>query len=112
MHPDAFRENRNARVIRVGWGETVSWAFVPNPLPPPLTYDAALLPRLADKLFESRLVTIPRAKDYVNVTDRSAHGIVEKLVQANILPPLGSGKYGRKFIAPEIFLIIGAEERE
>jgi len=73
--------------------------------------NSALLFRLADKLFESPLVTIPLAKDYLNVTYLSAQRIVDKLVQANILQPLDpEKKYGRMFIAREIFQVVGAEE--
>jgi Fic family protein len=73
--------------------------------------NSALLFRLADKLFESPLVTIPLAKDYLNVTYVSAQRIVDKLVQANILQPLDpEKKYGRMFIAREIFQVVGAEE--
>jgi len=35
-------------VIRVGQGQTAYWAFVPNPLPPPLTFDAALIRSLSE----------------------------------------------------------------
>jgi Fic family protein len=74
---------------------------------------SALLLRLADKLFESPLVTIPLAKDYLNVTYVRAQRIVDKLVQANILQPLDTEKKdGRKFIAREIFQVIGEKEVE
>jgi len=48
MTPDAFTVHSSGRVIRVGQGQTVYWAFVPNPLPPPLTFDAALIRSLSE----------------------------------------------------------------
>ena len=48
MTPDAFTVHSSGRVIRVGQGQTAYWAFVPNPLPPPLTFDAALIRALSE----------------------------------------------------------------
>ena len=48
MTPDAFTVHSSGRVIRVGQGQTAYWAFVPNPLPPPLTFDAALIRSLSE----------------------------------------------------------------
>ena len=48
MIPDAFTVHSSGRVIRVGQGQTAYWAFVPNPLPPPLTFDAALIRSLSE----------------------------------------------------------------
>jgi len=48
MNPDEFRTSPSGRVIRVGQGETAYWAFVPNPLPPPLTFDSVLIRLLSD----------------------------------------------------------------
>ena len=74
--------------------------------------NSALLIRLADKLFESPVLTIPRAEDYLKVTYRSAQRIVAKLVQASILQPLDPEKrYDKSFEATEIFQVIGAEGR-
>jgi hypothetical protein len=48
MTPDAFTVHSSGRVIRVGQGQTAYWAFVPNPLPPPLTFAAALIRSLSE----------------------------------------------------------------
>ena len=48
MTPDAFTVHSSGRVIRVGQGQTAYWAFVPNPLPPPLTLDTALIRSLSE----------------------------------------------------------------
>jgi len=48
MNPDDFRTSTSGRVIRVGQGQSAYWAFVPNPLPPPLTLDTALIRWLSE----------------------------------------------------------------
>jgi Fic family protein len=48
MNPDKFRNSPSGRVIQVGQGETAYWSFVPNPLPPALTFDSALIRLLSD----------------------------------------------------------------
>lgn len=48
MNPDKFRDSPSGRVIQVGQGETAYWSFVPNPLPPTLTFDSALIRLLSD----------------------------------------------------------------
>lgn len=73
---------------------------------------SALLLRLADRLFESPVMTIPQAKEYLQITYPSAQRNVEKLVAAKILRPLGSAAYGKTFIAEEIFRIISGKDTE
>lgn len=73
---------------------------------------SALLLRLADRLFESPVMTIPQAKDYLEITYPSAQKNVEKLVAAKILRPLGDAAYGKTFIADEIFQIVGGKDAE
>ncbi len=48
MNPDEFKTNPGGRVIRVGQDETAYWTFVPNPLPPNLTFDSTLIRLLSD----------------------------------------------------------------
>lgn len=67
---------------------------------------SALLPRLADSLFESPVITIPQAKEILEVSYRSAQQNVEKLVDAAILVQTDQSSYNRVFIAPEILKII------
>lgn len=68
---------------------------------------SALLPRLADSLFESPVLTIPQAEKILDVTYRSAQLNVEKLVEAGILEQIEGPPYNRVFIAPGILKIIG-----
>jgi Fic family protein len=68
---------------------------------------SALLPRLADSLFESPVITIPQAEKILDVTYRSAQLNVEKLVEAGILTQIDEASYNRVFIAPAILRIIG-----
>jgi Fic family protein len=48
MNPQQFKASPSGRVIQVGQGETTYWAFIPNPLPPTLTFDSALIRLLSD----------------------------------------------------------------
>ncbi len=45
MNPEAFRQSPSGRVIKAQSGY---WAFVPNPLPPPLEWSPGLIARLSD----------------------------------------------------------------
>jgi Fic family protein len=71
---------------------------------------SALLLRLADSLFESPVVTIPRAQRLLDVTYPSAQRNIEKLLAAGILHEIGESSYGRAFAAQEIMDAIGAGE--
>ncbi|MDL1895126.1 Fic family protein [Anaerolineae bacterium CFX7] len=48
MNPDLFKDSPSGRVIQVGQGEIAYWSFVPNPLPPMLAFDSALIRLLSD----------------------------------------------------------------
>lgn len=48
MNPDTFRNSTAGQVFHVGQGEAAYWAFVPNPLPPDLTFDAELVRALSE----------------------------------------------------------------
>ncbi len=48
MNPELFKDSPSGRVIQVGQGEIAYWSFVPNPLPPMLTFDSALIRLLSD----------------------------------------------------------------
>ncbi len=48
MNPERFKNSPSGRVVSVGRGETAYWAFVPNPLPPSLIFDSALIHSLSD----------------------------------------------------------------
>lgn len=67
---------------------------------------SALLPKLADSLFASPILTIPQAQRLLDVTYHSAQRNVEKLVEAGILRPVGESAGGKAFVADEILGII------
>jgi len=48
MDPDRFRESPSGELIRVGQGKAAYWAFVPDPLPPPLPLDWDLAGSLSE----------------------------------------------------------------
>lgn len=48
MNVERFRNSPSGRLVRVGQGEAAYWAYVPNPLPPQVTPDAALMTALSD----------------------------------------------------------------
>lgn len=73
---------------------------------------SALLPRLADSLFESPVVTIPDAERVLGVTYHSAKRNIEKLVEVGILScPTMPASYGKSFIAEDVFRILNEEIR-
>ena len=48
MNPKRFQKNPAGRLMQVGQGETAYWAFVPQPLPPALPFDAGLVRTLSE----------------------------------------------------------------
>jgi len=48
MNIERFRTSPSGRLIRLGADEAEYWAFVPNPLPPELPFDAELVCALSD----------------------------------------------------------------
>ena len=47
MNPERFRQSPAGRLLEVGQGDLAYWAFVPNPLPPPLPLDPDLVRALS-----------------------------------------------------------------
>lgn len=47
MKPDDFRDSPAGRVVRVQYKALDYWAFVPNPLPPEIVWDSALIQALS-----------------------------------------------------------------
>jgi len=47
VRAEQFSQNAWGRLIRVGLGKEGYWAYVPNPLPPPIEYDATLITTLS-----------------------------------------------------------------
>ena len=48
MNPERFRNSPTGRLLQVGQGDATYWAFIPNPLPPPLPLDPVLVRALSD----------------------------------------------------------------
>jgi Fic family protein len=69
---------------------------------------SALLPKLADSLFASPILTIPRAQRLLEVTYHTAKSNVEKLVAAGILRPGPESAGSKTFVADEVLSIITA----
>ncbi len=63
---------------------------------------SALLPRLADALFDSPAVTVPQVQQILGVTHRSANLAVAHLVDEGILHPLEGRLRNRQFVAQDI----------
>jgi len=61
---------------------------------------------LTDKLFDTPVLTIPRAQQLLKITYHAAQSNVERLVAAGILRQVGEGSYGKMFLAEEILRIV------
>ena len=70
---------------------------------------SALPAQLVDALFDVPVLTIPRARDLLDVTHRAATVHVERLAALGILTEVDYGRRPRTFIAPEIIRIAGEE---
>ena len=95
---DALLRAKKLQDLQIEWRDRLSQARA-----------SALLPRLADSLFESPVITIPQAERLLEGTYRSAQLNVEKLVEADILMQVEETSYNRIFVAPEILKIIGEQ---
>jgi len=62
--------------------------------------------QLAEALFRFPIITIPQAEKILGVTYPSAKMNIEKLVQAGILKPFSEARYGKAFVAEEIFALL------
>ncbi|MCL5883118.1 MAG: Fic family protein [Actinobacteria bacterium] len=67
---------------------------------------SALLPRLADSLFQAPVITVPHAQKVLDVTYRSAKLNIKKLEEADILKEVGSAARNKIFVAFEILEIV------
>ena len=92
---DALQKAHRLQDLQIEWRERLTQART-----------SALLPRLADRLFDAPIITIPEAQRILGVTYSSARNNVEKLVGAGILRQVGEGSYGKVFLADEILQII------
>lgn len=92
---DALQKANRLQDLQIEWRERLTQART-----------SALLPRLADRLFDTPIITIPEAQRILDVTYSSARNNVEKLVGAGILRQVGEGSYGKVFLADEILQIV------
>ncbi|WP_424099323.1 Fic family protein [Moorena producens] len=92
---DAVIRSKKLQDLQLRWRDKLSQARA-----------SALLPRLADSLFESPILTIPKAQKILDVTYRSAQQNVEKLVKAGILEQVNSASGTKLFRAPEVLQIL------
>lgn len=60
---------------------------------------------LMDKLFETPVLTIPRARDFLGSSYPGAKSTVDRLVDVGILRSTGNGTYGKTYVAEEILRI-------
>ncbi|MHB1464547.1 MAG: Fic family protein [Thermoleophilia bacterium] len=67
---------------------------------------SALLPKLADSLFTSPVITVPNAQRVLDVTYRSAKLNIGKLVDAGVLIEVGAAARNRIYVAHEILKIV------
>lgn len=62
---------------------------------------------LADSLFESPVLTMRQAQHILNVTHRSAQQSINKLVEAEIVTPVGTVSRTRLYAARDILSVVG-----
>jgi Fic family protein len=92
---DAIRRAKRLQDLQADWRQRLTQARA-----------SALLLRLADSLFESPFLTIPRAQHLLDVTYRTAQRNMAKLVEAGILQQVGDASYGRTFLAGKVLQVI------
>ncbi len=68
---------------------------------------SALLPRLADRLLEMPLITIPGAQKVLGVTYASAQHSVQRLVEVGVLQEIPGTHHPKAFVAPAVLEILG-----
>ncbi|MCR4439904.1 MAG: hypothetical protein QHJ34_11100 [bacterium] len=95
---DALRRAPRLQDLREQWHQNLAQARF-----------SALLMRLVDALFDTPILTIPRAARLLDVTYPSAQRNVEKLIEAGILRLLGDASRGKTYVASEIMNVIGEE---
>lgn len=72
------------------------------------TRAAASVMLLADQLFLQPILTIPGARKLLGVAYNTARTAVERLIQVEILSPMGDDRYGKVFIARELLEAISS----
>jgi len=92
---DAVRRARRLQQLRDDYRQRVATSRA-----------SGLLPVLVDELFRIPALTIPRARELLDVTNRAAAQNVEKLVAARILRELPGARRPRLFVAAEILAAV------
>lgn len=92
---DAINRAKRLQNMQHQWRQQVTYAR-----------SSALLLRLIDSLFESPVLSIPRARDLLGVTYRSAQLNVQRLVEAGILRPFNENSYGKVFVADAVLQVL------
>ena len=96
---DAVQRAKRLQDLQQEWRERLSRAR-----------SSALGLRLLDSLFDSPVITIPRAQRILDVTYPAARQNVQRLVEAGILAPGTGATYGKWFMAEEILRTVGEPE--
>jgi len=96
---DATRRAKQLQDLQKAWEQRLTQAQA-----------STRLLALVNKLFEVPIISIPQARQMMDVTYRSARNNVEKLLELNILRQLGDASYSRVFIAEDILQIIAATQ--
>jgi Fic family protein len=76
------------------------------------TSRSTLLPRLADHLFTSPVLTVAEAQEHLGASYPAAKSNIDRLVQAGILRQAGEASYGKTYLAPEILRAISQAQGE
>ncbi len=96
---DAVVRAKQLQDLRMAWRDRLTQARA-----------SALLLRLADRLFESPIITIPQAQRYLEITYPSAQKNIQRLVDTKVLEPIDNATYGKTFVAREILEIVSGQE--
>ncbi|NSW79434.1 MAG: Fic family protein [Chthonomonadetes bacterium] len=98
---DAVSRARKLQDLREEWRNALQQARA-----------SALQIRLIDLLFESPILTIPQAQQYLGVTYRSAQSAIGRMMAIGALEPLDSRRYGKRFIARRILDVLTQDAPE
>lgn len=95
---DAIARARHLQDLREEWRRRLSQART-----------SALTLRLVDLLFTNPVLTIPQVQKWLGMTYPGAKQIVERLIQAGILEPVGDTSYRKEYQAAEILNTLAEE---
>ena len=95
---DAIARARHLQDLREEWRRRLSQART-----------SALTLRLVDLLFTNPVLTVPQVQKWLGMTYPGAKQIVERLIQAGILEPVGDTSYRKEYQAAEILNTLAEE---